>query len=151
MKNLILATAFTFTSALGFTTASFASEDVKVTYAVEQSFIREFGMVKNVSWTETKSDMYRANFSLYEENISAFFNHDGKLVATTITKDANELPAKLRYAIERKLKAAAISEVFEMTTDEEHCYYFKATTDGKAKLYKAYSNGAIQASTIGLQ
>lgn len=150
MKTILLATALAFTTTFASANSPAEMEDVKISLAVEQSFMREFGTIKDVKWTETRSHMYRATFEVFEETTSAFFTNEGKLVATTVNRDVKQLPAKLRHNISRKFEDATISEVFEMTTDNEHCYYFKAEKDGKAKLYKGYSSGGIQQSQIAL-
>ena len=151
MKKIILAAAIALTTTVSFANTPAPVEDVKVSYAARQSFIREFGQVQNVTWKESNSNLYRATFELYAEKVSAFFTNDGRMVATTTEKDFDQMPGKLRSTITKKLGKADISEIFELNTDEESCYYFKATFDGKSKIYKGYSNGSFEESAVTIR
>ena len=150
MKKLILAATIALSSTFAIANTPVSVEDVKVSYAAEQAFIREFGAMENVTWKESKSNLYKASFELYTEKVSAYFTHDGNLIATATEKEFDQLPGKLRNKISTKMADATISEIFELNTENEHSYYFKATENGKSKLYKGFSNGSYHESSIAI-
>lgn len=142
MKKLIIIAAVAF--ALGMSAhANAILEDVKVSYVVRQAFYAEFGKVKNVTWQKASNDMLRADFELDKEKVSAFFNEDGDHIATTVQKDIETLPAKLRRAIKDKFGAQEPKELFELISDEESAFFFSVEEGGKTEVYKAYTSGNI--------
>ncbi len=142
MKKFIFTTLIAVASVVAM--ASNILEDVKVNYAVRQAFAQEFGNVKNVTWQKASNNMLRADFLVDEEKVSAFFSEDGNHVATTVQKDLQTLPGKLRAAIKEKFNNKEPKELFELISDEEHAYFFAMEEKGKTTVYKAFGSGTIR-------
>ena len=142
MKTILFAAALaltTFSSAI----ANKNSGKNKLTVVAANSFENEFGKVEDVNWSTTSTNMLRASFKQENESVSAFFDQSGNYVATTVSRTAESLPAKLRAAISKKEKDGIITEALEFTNDEEQSYYVKVYVNGKEKLYKGNSYGQI--------
>lgn len=125
-------------------TADSKKANKKVNITVIKAFETEFGDVQNVSWTTASQNMLRATFTKDDEKISAFFNQSGEYVATTIDRSPSELPAKLKTAINNKIKDAVIIEALEFIDNEEVAYFVKVNHNGVEKLYKGTSLGLLQ-------
>jgi hypothetical protein len=142
MKTLLLAaiTALTSLSA----SANNKTAQKKVNITVVKAFESEFGEVQDVSWSNAAQNMLRANFTKDDEKISAFFNQAGEYIATTIERKASDLPAKLKAAINQKIKDCVIIEALEFIDDDEEAYFVKVYNNGTEKLYKGTALGLVQ-------
>jgi hypothetical protein len=135
-------------AALALTTMSVSANNKtaqnKVNVVTENSFEETFGKVKDVNWTPAANNMLRATFTQNDETISAFFDQNGAFIASTINRTKDELPAKLRAAINSKEKDGVIIEALELQGDEEQSYYVKVYSNGVEKVYKGSGSGLIQ-------
>jgi type II secretory pathway component GspD/PulD (secretin) len=142
MKRFFLAAAFGLAGI-----ATFAAPTSRyITYRAKESFAQQFGAVKNVTWTDARNHMVKAEFELDEQKVTAFFNEYGEYLATSITVNKTQLPFRLRLAMDNELKGAPIDELIQVESANENAYYFKANQ----KVYKAYGTGEIQQVSMSL-
>jgi hypothetical protein len=142
MKTLLVAAVLALTSLSA--SANKKSAQNKVSINTIKSFEREFGEVADVSWTTSAQNMLRANFTKDDEKMSAFFSQSGDYIATTIERKASDLPAKLRAALNQKIKDGVIIEALEFIDDDEAAYFVKVYNNGTEKLYKGTALGLIK-------
>ena len=142
MRRFFLAAAFGLASV-----ASLAAPTSRyITYKAKESFAQQFGAVKNVTWTDARNNMVKAEFQLEDQKVTAFFNEYGDYLATSITVTKNQLPLRIRLAMDNELKGASIDELIQVESANENAYYFKANQ----KIYKAFGTGEIQQVTMSL-
>ena len=141
MKRLFFAAVFAITA---FTASAFVpAGKVQVSYKVSQAFEQEFGQQKDVVWTDAANNMLRADFKMDEETITAFFNEEGKYIATTRDMKPESLPLKLRLAVNEKTAGYTLNTVFEMISAEDHSFYIEATNGEYKKVFRGFSDGSI--------
>ncbi|HMP92971.1 MAG TPA: hypothetical protein PKD90_08885 [Phnomibacter sp.] len=123
---------------------------VSATYTATQNLIIQFGEITNVTWSNAMSNMMRADFMIDNESISAFFDSNGEFVASTRSISRQQLPIKLRLKVDAKLTMANITHMFELSSPQEHAYYFEVEEDGKKKVWKGYDYGVLERYRPGL-
>ncbi len=146
MKRLF---CFALVGVFALSAQAFSSSSHIAPHAVRQSFTREFGNVKEVNWSPLKENLTKASFMLDDQEISAFFDNAGDLVATTVSLQKHQLPIKLRIAIDAKLGSVSLSEMYYVEHSSETAYYFNAVKDGQTKTYQAFDNGRITEVKLG--
>lgn len=141
MKTFFVAAALALTtmSATANKTAAKDKINSKVTVALQN----EFGNVDNITWSNASNNMLRATFTKDDETVSAFFDQKGEFIASTIEISKDALPAKLKAAINKKVKEGVITEALQMQTNEEFAYYVKVYANGSEKVYKGTSAGLL--------
>ncbi len=111
------------------------------------TFTEQFGQVKDVTWQPCKdhaTQVVKAIFKMDDEEVTAFFNADGELIATTVSLEKSQLPMRLRQALEKELNGMTIDELFHVDAPDENAYYVAVnSTDGK-KVYRGYANGHLR-------
>lgn len=97
MKKMIVAALF----AVTLTTSSFAANVNEVSTVVMNSFIRTYGDLKDVKWT-IGSTFIKASFVSENQKNEAFFDFDGKEIATSKPFSFDKLPANALRKITAK-------------------------------------------------
>ncbi|GIV29364.1 MAG: hypothetical protein KatS3mg028_0430 [Bacteroidia bacterium] len=77
--------------------------------AVKKSFAAKFPDVKKVKW-EKENGNWEANFDKDKKEYSAVFSEDGKWVETEVEIPANELPAAVKDAVNKRYPNTPITE-----------------------------------------
>ena len=103
-----------------FAKASFAGEE-KVTPVVLQSFQNTFN-AKNVEWSVSKN-MYKAKFDLNGSVVTAFYDTEGTLVATTRNITLLQIPVTLQSAVKKDYQHMWVTDLFEVANDDGTHYY----------------------------
>ncbi|MCU0334457.1 MAG: hypothetical protein MUF62_05320 [Chitinophagaceae bacterium] len=142
MKRFLLAIAIGL-SAFAATAGPIRPADVN--YQARQTFLAEFGQVKDVQWSTTSSELLRASFVLDGQEVAAFFDTDGSLLATTLSMKKEQLPLRLRLSIDQAVKGKTITEIYYVEHPEQSAYYFSVA--GSRKVYRGYANGIVQEAT----
>lgn len=118
MKMLLI--AFTLLASV-VTTSSHASEG-PVTPEVLQSFQSTFATAKNADWS-TAQDLYKVQFILDGQFITAFYKADGSMTAITRHISPGQLPVSLQATLKNDYKEQWISGLFELSNDDGVHYY----------------------------
>ncbi len=113
------------------------------TYAVEEGLKSMYGEVDNLHWVKSKDDMIRANFTIDGDAFSAFFDADGKHVATTSEKTVAELPAMIRRMVKARFDETTIANIVQYESPVENAYFLEVEQEGGKKIYKLNSGGRI--------
>src|SRR5688572_3494516 len=115
MKKIIIMLAIALSS---FTV--FAGEGVSS--KVLDAFNKEFTGAKEVQWINA-DEFYKASFVFNGQNVSAFYQLDGELIAVTRNLSSLELPISLQTNLKNKYSGYWISDLFELSNREGTHYY----------------------------
>jgi hypothetical protein len=120
MKRRIFTIALLFSLSV---TSIFANtKEEVVNYRAQNSFKQEFAQAQNVKW-ETGRDFVKATFTMNDQVMIAYYSNGGSLLGVTRNITANQLPLALLSDIKKNHKNTWISDLFEVTTNDETSYY----------------------------
>ena len=102
-------------------TSAFANNE-KVSPETLASFNSEFSSAKEVTW-QTGSNYYRAEFSMNEQKIFAYYNLEGELVSVARYISALQLPINLFTDLKNDYGKYWISDLFEVSNSNGVQYY----------------------------
>jgi len=117
MKKTILALAVILTIGM---TSAFANEDINQNAVA--SFRKDFATARNVSWQQSRNYV-KATFDLNNQVMYAFYNYRGELMAVIHHILSNELPGDLESALKKEYREYWVSDLFELSSDDQHLYY----------------------------
>jgi hypothetical protein len=117
MKRLVLA-IITF---LSFSFVTHAN-DFEISTTVLQSFNKSFKNASEVKWTST-DQYYKADFVFNGQNVCAFYNSDGNLLAVTRHLLSTALPVALQANLKTDYEEYWISDLFEISNDQGTSYF----------------------------
>jgi hypothetical protein len=135
MKPILIAAAL-FASTF---TKTFATDSPRIEPSVQKTFQATFANAKEVDWSVTQ-DLYKAVFFLNEQYVTAYFNQDGTLQATTRHITASNLPMLLQASLKSNYKDQWVSDVFEVTNDGTVQYYVTLENADQKIILKSASN-----------
>jgi hypothetical protein len=118
MKRILFSLTLVF-SLISFN--SFANDN-KVSDAVLESFKSSFSNVSEVSWTVSEN-YYKASFAMGGRDVSAFYSHDGKMIAISRNVSSTELPILLQASLMKAAEGSWISDLFEVSSEDGTTYY----------------------------
>jgi hypothetical protein len=124
---------------LSLVSISFAADDDKVSPAVLQSFNASFKQAKEVGWT-IKENMYKAQFNLDGQYITAFYDVDGKMIGMTRNISTVQLPIGLQTSLRSKIDNLWITELFEVSNENGTSYYVTLENADTKLVLQASSN-----------
>ena len=121
MKKRILLLSIALVS---FTAFSFAADaPVSVSKKVVISFNKEFTNAHDVKW-ESHADFIKAEFSINDIVLYAYYNQSGDLIAVSRNISPNQLPLVLLTSLKKQFSAGYwVSDLFEIETDAGTSYY----------------------------
>jgi hypothetical protein len=118
---------------------SWAYPSEKVSQKVLASFKTEFANAQNVEW-ETGSNYFRAEFTMNEQRIFAYYDVEGKLLNIARYISSVQLPINLYADLKNDYGKYWISDLFEVSNSEGFHYYVTLET-ADTKLVMHSSNG----------
>jgi hypothetical protein len=119
MKRLLFTLAIA-ASFIGF--SSFTDQDDSVSPAALQSFKSSFKSATEVNWT-VNENFYKANFSMNGQNVTAYYNTTGQMIALTRNISSLQLPITLQANLKNNYDGYWISDLVEMANDEGTSYF----------------------------
>jgi hypothetical protein len=116
----------------------------KVNDRVQAAFIKEFAGASLLKWECVKStNLCQAYFTYNSERYNAFFDNEGKLVATCHFIRESNLPLLIRQSISRNYASFQLQQVIELTRNEETTYLLTFENERLKMEAQAYFNGTI--------
>lgn len=112
-------------------TATALASDIKVTNKVLSAFNVTFSQAENVEWTMVKN-IYQAKFIMNEQQYSAYFDEEGKMLVLARFIAPNQLPTGLKNSLKEQAGDDVISFVFELN-DENGTHYYATLQRGEKK------------------
>ena|ERR1700722_2632492 len=112
----------------------------KTPSAVVTSFGRTYSNAERPTWTIV-DDLYRVDFTLQNENLTAFYKPDGELVASSRNITTMQLPISLKLALGNHFGNYNVSSLFEIDGHDGICYYARASDQKSEILLQSTSFG----------
>ena len=121
MKKRILLLSIVLVS---FTAFSFAADaPVSVSKNVISSFNKQFSNARDIKW-ESHADFVKAQFSMNDIVLNAYFNQSGDLIAITRFISPSQLPLVLLNSLKKQYPSGYwVSDLFEIETEAGTSYY----------------------------
>lgn len=141
MKKIIATLAVIFSLT---TSATFAYDGKDVNQSVLKSFKKEFAGAENATWQEVGSGILRVTFSYQHKNVSAFFDADGDVIATSTFVSEEHLPLPVLKAVNEKYSDFKKTEIVEYTMDNETKYLITIVNGNENMVLKVGGNGSIE-------
>jgi hypothetical protein len=135
MKKILIAVTIL---ASFITTQSFAQTIVPS--VISSAFQTSFKNAKDITWTEV-NDLYKTEFNMNGQVITAFYNGYGKLVATSRNISSTQLPLALELNLKNNYSSYYIVDLFEVDNDNENAYYVTIQYADQKLQLKSTSNG----------
>lgn len=135
MKQIIMTLAIAISSLTAFAT------DDNVGKEVLNAFNKEFTGAKEVKWT-TGNGFYRVAFVYNQQYVSAFYNSNGELLATTRNISSLNLPLQLQTRLKSDYSEYWISDLFELSNNEGTSYYITLVKGDSRVVLKSLDDSA---------
>jgi hypothetical protein len=119
MKKRILLLSIALVSLTAF---SFAADAPAVSKNIISSFNKQFSNARDIKW-ESQANFVKAQFTVNEMVLTAYFNESGELVAVTRFISPSQLPLELMSSLKKAHSGAWISDLFEIQTESGTSYY----------------------------
>jgi hypothetical protein len=134
MKKKILLGAFLsiFICSISFA----ASRDTGISERIKASFQEEFANAEDVRW-EDCNQYAKASFKLEDQELSAYFNPEGDLVAITRNIISDQLPFHLLSILKKEYAGYWITDLFEVYVHDETNYYVTIQDANREKVLKS--------------
>ena len=104
------------------------------------AFERTYANADRPNWTAVKN-LYRVDFTLQNQPLSAFFNADGDLIASSRNVTPMQLPISLNASLEKRFGNYTVSSLFEIDEQDGIYYYAKVSNQKSEILLKSTSYG----------
>ncbi|CAL1521358.1 hypothetical protein [Chitinophaga sp. MM2321] len=103
--------------------------ETAVNNKIQHTFSESFSGAKEVKWYTDDNITFTAKFTMVNTRVTAFFNDDGTLLATSRYLQADQLPLNVISRLNKKFPATSIYCVVEYAAGENALYYI--TLEGK--------------------
>jgi hypothetical protein len=133
MKKLILAMTVMLTTGL---TGVYANKKEEINKQVAASFSKDFAGAQNVVWQQQKQ-YAKASFTLNGQVMFARYTEDGKLQAVWRNVLSDHLPILLLAKLKRNYSNYWISDLMEMTSEDQTFWYIKLESADETFILKS--------------
>jgi hypothetical protein len=120
MKHRILTLALLLSLSISNIFANTNEEVVNAKAA--SSFKKEFTQAQDVKWENSKQYV-KATFKMNDQVMIAYYSNSGELLGITRNLTTSQLPINLMTDIKKNHKNAWITDLFEVTANDETNYY----------------------------
>jgi hypothetical protein len=117
-----------------------AFAQTKTPSAVVNSFERTYGNAESSVWTAV-NDLYRVDFTLQDEGLTAFFSAEGELIAASRNITPVLLPIFLQSSLKKHFSKFTVSSLFEVDGRDGINYYAKVSDQKSQILLQSTSSG----------
>jgi len=136
----------TFALALIMSLCSFAKPADSVNGEIKNAFRKSFQNAQIMN-TEVRKGFTKLTFKINDVIMFAYYSDNGQLLAVTRNITSAQLPLSLLMSLKNDYSGYWITELFELTGDNDNCYYISLeNADGKIVLrstgefWEEYSN-----------
>jgi len=138
MKNLLIAAL----AAVTIVTSAFSPDPNEINFAAQKNFKAEFAKAAQVVWTQ-KADFVKAEFTLNNVKMEAFYNADGDMIATSKYISLDELPVKAKRTFAKLYTDYTVKEAIRYEGVDEAAYYISAENEKESVIVKVYDNSHL--------
>lgn len=115
-----------------------------ISFKMEQALYNEYGNVDEVEWSKNADNSIKAAIKVDGQPVQAFFNEDGEYICSTTKMGKENLPLKLRLAMDKKLPNVGISAILQTSSAQGTSYFFQGIDGKNIKIWKGTANGEIE-------
>jgi hypothetical protein len=119
MKKRILLLSIALVSLTAF---SYAADAPAISKNVISSFNKEFSNARDIKW-ERRADFVKAQFTINDKVLFAYFNNNGDLIAITRFISPEQLPLEILTSLKKDHTGYWISDLFEIQSEAGTAYY----------------------------
>ena len=119
MKKRIL---FLSIALMSLTAFSYAAATPAISNNVISSFNTQFSNARDIKW-ESQANFVKAQFTINDMVLYAYFNTNGELLAVTRFISPNQLPLELMTSLKKSYNGFWVSDLFEIQTETGTDYY----------------------------
>jgi hypothetical protein len=119
MKKRILLLSIALVSLTAF---SYAADAPAISKNVISTFNKEFSNARDIKW-EHQTDFVKAQFTMNDMVLFAYFNNNGDLIAITRFISPKQLPIEILSSLKKDYTGYWISDLFEIQTEAGTSYY----------------------------
>ncbi|GAO42547.1 hypothetical protein [Flavihumibacter petaseus] len=108
------------------------------------SFNTDFKGNQNAQWTYlSESGLYQVNFTYQQENLNAFYDESGQMIAIIREIGEDRLPMAVLFEVKRKYPGDSITRVLESTLQGETKYFVTVSNAQGSILLQSTVSGDI--------
>ncbi|WP_343699884.1 hypothetical protein [Chitinophaga sp.] len=137
MKKIIALLAIVFAAHAGF-----AKDNTISNNKVLDAFRQEFGNIEKVEWHKTDNS-FVAKFSLNSSRITAHFDEDGTLLATSRNISDTQLPTRVITRLIKKYPGQIIHNIVEYVCEDNTRYIITLESNSAWTVLKAEDTGSL--------
>lgn len=123
-------------------TSGFAKDNTVDNARVLAGFRQEFGNIANVSWYKTEHS-FVAKFALNTSKVTAHFDAEGNLLATSRNISDAQLPTRVINRLMKKFPNQQIHNIMEYVTDDATRYVIMLESETSWTNIKAEAAGGL--------
>ena len=138
MKKMILSLATVMM--MGFTAFANGNDDV-ATPEARDAFKKDFATASNIKW-EQKNNFLKATFNMNGQFLTAWYYTNGDLEAVVRNITSDQLPISLITGLRKDYTAFWITDLFEISSDNQTTYYVTIEDSDKKIVLKSEGLGA---------
>ena len=138
MKKILLSIATVLM--LGVSAFAAGNNDGITNELAVRSFKKDFANAKNIVW-EQKEAYTKATFSLNGQVLFAYYNNNGDLQAVVRNITSAQLPINLLTSLKNEYNDCWITDLFEMSANDDTTYYVTLETSEKKIVLKSTGSG----------
>lgn len=124
-------------------TSAFANNPETVSPKVKEAFTSDFSKASKVSWEKT-DEFYFASFELGGARLEAAYDETGRLLGTSRTILASQMPLNVTLSIAEKYAGYQLSaSALELNLEGQTRYYVTVSNQKQVIQLKCLSNGDL--------
>lgn len=108
---------------------------------VLRSFSKTFTTATEVDWSVI-NNMYKAQFTLNGQVVTAFYEANGTMVAVTRNMTSNQLPVTLQVELKKDYENFWITGLFELSDESGTDYYVTLESADETVILKSVSDNS---------
>jgi hypothetical protein len=135
MKKMILSLATVMMMGFG----AFANgNDDNISQEARDNFKKEFVTASNIRW-EQRNNFSKATFTMNGQVLTAYYYANGDLQAVVRNITSDQLPINLMTSLRKEYTAFWITDLFEISSDNQTTYYVTVENSDKKIVLKSDS------------
>jgi hypothetical protein len=133
MKKMILSLATVLM--MGFSVNAHGADN-GISQEAREAFKKDFATASDIKW-EQRNDFLKATFSMNGQVLTAYYYANGDLQAVVRNITSDQLPINLFTGLRRDYTAFWITDLFEISSDNQTTYYVTIENSDKKIVLKS--------------
>ena len=120
---------------MGFSVFASGNDD-NISQEARDAFKKDFVTASNIKW-EQKSNFLKATFTMNGQTLTAYYYSNGDLQAVVRNITSDQLPINLVTSLRKDYTAFWITDLFEISSDNQTTYYVTVENSDKKIVLKS--------------